>query len=138
MMLRTITIVIVCLCSCFCKAQNSFYTGFDDIIEKYYPSIPSGDAVYVTELQQPQFAEGLIGRALDLSEKAPLRKPLVVDSLSTPNYDESISLSVRVWVKTLENAAQGTVIIGNKPKEDLKSAGWIIYTQESGAWAVNI
>lgn len=119
-------------------AQHRFYTGFEGNLENYYPIKPSKEVSIVTELQRPQLVKGLIGHALDLSKQAALRSPLIIDSLSTPNYGKDNPLSVKIWVKTLKDAPQGTVIIGNKTDEDLKSAGWKIYTQESGAWAVNI
>ena len=119
-------------------AQSNFYMGFDESVEKYYPEIDKNEAVYVTDLQHPQWIHGVSGRALDLSEHAVLRKPLVLDSLETPVYSRSTDLSVQVWVKTVINAHQGTPIVGNKKDGDVKEAGWTIYTQPSGAWGVNI
>lgn len=119
-------------------AQSDFYTGFDDNLDFFYPSTSHSEAVYVTQLQRPQFVQGLQGKALDLSENAVLRMPLAIDTLSAPSYAKENSLTIKVWVKTLLNARQGTVIIGNKEEGDLKSAGWMIYSQESGAWAVNL
>ncbi len=120
------------------EAQSDFYTGFDDKLDAFYPHTPPHEAVYVTQVQRPQFVAGVQGKALDLSENAALRMPLAIDSLSAPSYAKENNLTVKVWVKTLPNAKQGTVIIGNKEEGDLKSAGWMIYTQESGAWAVNL
>lgn len=119
-------------------AQNSFYTGFDEDMEVFYPKTSLNEASYVTQLQRPQLIEGVKGKALDLSENAVLRMPLVIDSLSTPDYDENSSLTVKIWVKTIKDSKQGTVIIGNKFEDDFKSSGWMIYSQPSGAWAVNI
>ena len=130
--------LLTLLIGVFSFSQNNFYTGFDSGLEKYYPKTSKADVVYVTQLQQPQFVEGLNGKALDLSENAVLRMPLAIDSLSTPNYDKNIGLTVKIWVKTIKDANQGTVIVGNKTEDDFKSAGWMIYSQPSGAWAVNI
>jgi len=111
-------------------------TGFDTDMEKYYPTVEPGDAVYIMDLQRPQWVEGISGRALDLSENAVLRKPLVVDSMETPDYSRKEDLSVQVWVKTVKDARQGTPILGNLKDGDAKQAGWSIYTQETGAWGV--
>lgn len=119
-------------------SQSNFYAGFDTNLETYYPKTSNTEVVYVTQQQRPQFIKGLLGNALDLSENAALRMPLVVDSLSTPNYDNNVSLTVKIWVKTIEDAKQGTVIIGNKDEEDFKSSGWMIFSQPSGSWGVNI
>ena len=137
-MLKLKLVLIGFLASYQVFSQNDFYTGFDSGIEKYYPKTSNADAEYITQQQRPQFVKGLIGKALDLSENATLRMPLVIDSISTPNYNKDVSLTVRVWVKTIKNAKQGTAIIGNKTEEDFKESGWMIYTQPSGAWAVNI
>ena len=137
-MIRNAIIVLMIVFNGTIQAQHNFYEGFDGDIEKYYPKTLYTDAKYVTELQRPQLVEGLAGNALDLSENATLRKPIIIDSLSQPDYGKSSSLTVKVWVKAIKNAKQGTVIIGNKHDGDFKSAGWMIYSQESGAWAVNI
>ena len=122
----------------YCSAQTRFYTGFEGDAEKYYPKVEKEAAAYVTELQRPTWADGVSGRALDLSENAVLRQPLVIDSLETPDYSASVDLSVCVWVKTLPGAKQGTAIIGNKTDGDLKGVGWSIFTQPTGAWGAVI
>ncbi len=136
--LKSSFIVVTLLISCIAFSQNSFYTGFDTDLEDFYPITSNSEASYITQLQRPQFIKGIKGKALDLSENAVLRMPLAIDSLATPNYDKNASFTVKVWAKTIEGANQGTVIIGNKEEDDLKSAGWMIYTQPSGAWAVNV
>lgn len=137
-LLKTSFILVTLLMSCICFSQNSFYTGFDANLETYYPVTSNSEASYVTQLQRPQFVEGIKGNALDLSENAMLRMPLVIDSLATSDYGKDRSFTVQVWVKTMVGANQGTVIMGNKEEGDLKSSGWMIYSQASGAWAVNI
>ncbi|SIR31850.1 endonuclease/exonuclease/phosphatase family protein [Maribacter ulvicola] len=119
-------------------AQNNFYTSFDEDMESFYSKTALNDAVYITQLQRPQFIEGVKGKALDLSENAVLRMPLAIDSLKNLNYGQDKSLTVSIWVKTVKNAKQGTVIIGNKKENDLNSAGWMIFSQPSGAWGANI
>ncbi len=138
MKMKTKTMIIFSLLTTLCYAQDDFYTGFDTNMEKYYPKTRNSESVYVTQQQRPQFVEGIKGKALDLSENAVLRMPMVIDSLSTPNYTKSNSLTVKVWVKTIKNAKQGTVIISNKEEGNFKTSGWMIYSQESGAWGVNI
>ncbi|EAR00979.1 endonuclease/exonuclease/phosphatase family protein [Maribacter sp. HTCC2170] len=116
-------------------SQTNFYTGFEENIDKYYPQKSKEKAVYVMQLQLPQWTNGISGRALDLSENAVLRKPLVIDSLETPDYGMN-DFSVQVWVKTIKGAVQGTPIIGNTKDEDPEGPGWKILTQENGAWGV--
>jgi hypothetical protein len=127
---------MVLLLSLQVYAQQNFYTGFEKNLQKYYPIVEPGKAVYIMDLQSPQWVEGISGRALDLSQNAVLRKPLVLDSAETPGYSSKEDLSVQVWLKTVKNAQQGTPVIGNLKDGDKKEAGWSIYTQETGAWGV--
>jgi len=129
-------ILIVLMGSLQGYTQPNFYTGFETDMARYYPTVEPGNAVYVMELQNPQWAEGISGRALNLSEHAVLRKPLVLDSLETPDYSKGTDLSVQVWVKTLKGAHQGTPIIGNLKEDKTEEAGWSIFSLESGAWGV--
>lgn len=136
--MRYILLIVLLLSSWNGIAQVNFYTSFEGDLDKYYPKIEKDEAIYVIDLQRPLWVEGLVGRALDLSENAVLRKPLALDSLETPLYGKDNNLSVRVWVKTVKGAHQGTPVIGNKPDGDIKEAGWSIFTQTTGAWGVNL
>ncbi len=131
-------VLIIMLVSLHGYAQQDFHTGFEKSMEKYFPTVEPGDAVYIMDVQRPQWVEGISGRALDLSENAVLRKPLLLDSMETPDYRVEKDLFVQVWVKTVKNAKQGTPILGNLKDGDDKQAGWSIYTQETGAWGVNL
>lgn len=134
-----LTLLILALSfSCTAHSQTSFHTGFEENMEKYYPITQKENAEYVMQLQRPQWIDGIEGRALDLSKNAVLRKPLVLDSIETPLYGKMHELSVKVWVKTIKGAHQGTAIIGNKPDNKFDEVGWVIYTQPNGAWGVNI
>lgn len=106
--------------------------GFEEKI------ISKNDAIYMVDLQQSQFAEGLSGYALDLSANASLRRPVKLNKDSFPVLTEQSSFSVQIWVKTLAKAKMGAVIAGNKNTDELSSMGWQIYTQENGAWALNL
>lgn len=99
-------------------------------------SIPAEKAVYSVELQEPQYAEGIKGLALDLSEDAILRSPMKLEGVSVPTYGNSSSFSVQVWVKTKPFAAMGTPIAGNMSSEVVGKPGWQIGTRENGAWSV--
>ncbi|WP_192877984.1 MULTISPECIES: endonuclease/exonuclease/phosphatase family protein [Arenibacter] len=115
--------------------EPTLYMNFDDF--GFAEQIVSkNDAIYMVDLQQSQFAEGLAGKALDLSATAALRRPIKIDRVQLLDFDEKSSFSVQIWVKTLPKAQMGTPIIGNKIAEDLPSAGWQIYTKENGAWAL--
>ena len=96
------------------------------------------EAVYMVDLQQSQFVEGLSGKALDLSANASLRRPVKLDKSRFPILSEQASFGVQIWVKTLPNAKMGTVIMGNKKSDDLAAKGWQVYTRENGAWALNV
>ena len=134
--MRIFVLIVAVGLSFSIHAQTHFYTGFDKGMEKYYPVRDKSEAVYVMELQRPQWVEGISGRALDLSENAVLRKPLIIDSLETPAYDKGQNLSVQLWVKTLQGAPQGTPVAGNRKDGERKEAGWSIFTQANGAWGV--
>lgn len=115
--------------------EPTLYMNFDDF--GFAEQIVSkNDAIYMVDLQQSQFAEGLAGKALDLSANAALRRPIKIDRVQLLDFGEKSSFSVQIWVKTLPKAQMGTPIIGNKIAEDLPSAGWQIYTKENGAWAL--
>jgi len=132
-------IIILLLAICLCinsYSQKKFYTGFDENMDKYYPVTQPEEATYVMQLQRPQWVSGLSGRALDLSQNAVLRKPLVVDSVETPDYGAKHDMSVQVWVKTIPNAHQGTPVMGTLYDDERKEAGWSIFTQTNGAWGV--
>lgn len=115
--------------------EPSFYLNFDDFNYKE-TIIPRSEAVYVTDIQQSQFAEGLTGRALDLSANAAKRMPIRVQQEDLPNTNAQSSFSVQVWIKTLPNAKMGTPLMGNKKDDDLSTPGWQIYSRENGAWAM--
>lgn len=101
-------------------------------------TINKEEAVYMVDLLQPKYTEGLKGRALDLSADAALRMPMQIDSTAALNYAEKASFSVQVWIKTKPNAAMGTPVMGNKKAGALADQGWQIYTRENGAWALNL
>lgn len=119
-------------------SQVSFHMSFDGDMDKYYPKSDKEEAVYVTQVQRPQWVDGFKGKALDLSENAVLRRPMIIDSLETPDFGKDISFTVKCWVKTIKGAQQGTAVMGNKPDGAAKQPGWIIFSQESGAWGVNL
>ena len=129
---------------CFCMelasyAQEPFLQlNFEEGASLWQKSILPVDARMKSELQQPQFVEGLRGKALDLSAHAALRQPLILADSQLFSYGPEHSFSVICWVKTLPGARQGTPIMGNKKAHEPSSRGWQIYTQDNGAWAVSI
>lgn len=84
----------------------------------------------------PTFSEGIVGKALDLTSDVPIRIPIVLEKAETPLYDKNFSIDL--WVKTKPNARQGTPIATNKKRNDKTGAGWIIGTNDLGAWYFNI
>lgn len=136
--MKIITIIVAAffgyqLCA---KAQKPvFYLNFDDFNVKE-ETVIKDSAYYITDLQQSQYVQGLSGRALDLSANAILRKPVKLNAADLPVFSKQSSFSVQIWVKTIPNARQGTPVMGNKMADDPATAGWQIYTQENGAWAL--
>lgn len=102
------------------------------------PVIQPEEAHYTIDLMRQQFAPGLNDYCLDLSEFAMYRRPWILDSLMAGQIQTDSSFSVQVWIKTVPGAAQGTPVIGNKKSEAPAEPGWQIYTQENGAWALNL
>ncbi|WP_183576084.1 LamG-like jellyroll fold domain-containing protein [Mucilaginibacter sp. X5P1] len=137
MKLRRVFIIAALLTYQNCASAQTpvYYLNFDDFTFKE-TIIPKDKAYYGVDLQQSQYAKGLSGKALDLSANAILRRPVKLDRGTLRGFDEKTSFSVQIWVKTLPNAKQGTPIMGNKKADDLVTAGWQIYTQENGAWAL--
>lgn len=102
------------------------------------PLIKKENAVYITDLQHPEYAEGILGMALDLSENAAMRSPVLIENALTANYDHSTSFSFQIWVRTLPGAIMGTPIAGNITTEEPDQAGWQINTQSNGAWTLKL
>jgi len=120
-------------------SQPVLYIDFKDGLVKQNEKIISQEmARYKSNLQLSVFVPGLKDLALDLSENAALRKPWVLDSALIPDFNESSSFSVQVWVKTLPYARQGTPVIGNKKADSHADKGWQIRVRENGAWALNL
>lgn len=117
-------------------AQQPVYTLDFDNNNFKYPVLADSEAVYTVDLQQPQFAKGLNGYALDLSANAILRRPVKPDKTALPSFNGNAPFTVQVWVKTLPGALMGTPIMGNKKADDPATSGWQIYSQENGAWAL--
>jgi len=116
-----------------------FYFDFEpSSISAIKKAIPKDKAVYVTDLQQPQFAQGIKGKALDLSKDAVLRTPFKLEDDNRLSYDKNSSFSFQIWVKTKAGAIMGTPIAGNKITESLDSSGWLIHSNENGAWSLNL
>ncbi|MCM4152739.1 hypothetical protein DHD05_14160 [Arenibacter sp. N53] len=115
--------------------EPTLYMNFDE--HGFEEQIVSkNNAVYMVDLQQNQFAEGLTGKSLDLSANASLRRPVLLKEGELPDFSEKSSFSIQIWVKTLPKAPMGTPIVGNKIAEDFTKEGWQIYTKENGAWAL--
>ena len=137
-MKKQLTLLISLILGVCVYGQKAYYLDFDTQNNEAVPITNSNEAVYVTELQQSQFVEGLMGKALDLSENAVLRKPFIPDSTELPSYGKGHSLSAMVWVKTVEGSRQGMPIIGNLKQGNTKQPGWSIFTQDNGAWGVHL
>jgi endonuclease/exonuclease/phosphatase family metal-dependent hydrolase len=102
------------------------------------PLISKDDVVYITDLQQPEYSEGISGMALDLSEKAAMRSPVIIEEGSVEMYNQATSFSFQVWIRTLPDAIMGTPIAGNISSEETEAPGWQLRTQSNGAWALSL
>lgn len=96
------------------------------------------EATYSVDLMRQQYAPGVKDYALDLTANAQYRRPWILDSLQAKQIQTQASFSVEVWVKTLADAAMGTPIAGNKKHNEPATAGWQLYSQENGAWALTL
>lgn len=135
-LLKGFVFILGLICLSRATAQTPiFYLNFDNANIKENIT-PKDSAVYINDLQQSQYAQGLSGRALDLSANAILRRPIKLEKGTLPTLTEKASFSIQVWVKTIPNAIMGTPIMGNKKANDFATTGWQIYTQENGAWAL--
>lgn len=85
---------------------------------------------------RPSYAQGIKGKALDLSADVDVRIPLVLENKEVPNYNKSFSVST--WIKANNNSLQGTPIISSKKHNDARGKGWTLGTQENGAWFFQI
>ncbi|GAB3652438.1 hypothetical protein GCM10028791_21960 [Echinicola sediminis] len=105
----------------------------------YYPtkqsSVKPGSLL---DAQVSRYAEGLEGKALDLTSDAALRMPVkLYDSLAMP-YGASQSFGASLWVKTKPGTLQGTILAGNKKQVGKEGKGWMIEATEYGGWAFHI
>ncbi|PSL44388.1 exonuclease III [Chitinophaga niastensis] len=134
---NSIVLIIACIAyySNVAAQQPAYILDFDKYSFKKVVT-PEAEAVYTVDLQQPQFSKGLAGYALDLSANAILRRPVKLEKGALPSFNEKNSFSVQIWLKTLPGALMGTPVMGNKLADDLTTAGWQIYSQENGAWAL--
>ncbi len=82
------------------------------------------------------YCEGLRGKALDLTSDVAVRIPVIIPANKVPAYNKSFSMGI--WVKTKPGARQGTVIMSNKKSDNLLAAGWLLGTNDLGAWYFNI
>ena len=139
--MNIIRVFVVAVWLMFANSSNAqdpnFYLGFDaEVFEETI--VAKEDAIYMVDLQQSQFTEGLMGKALDLSANAAMRRPVKLQKGKIPIFNSQTSFSVQIWVKTLPGARMGTPIMGNKKADDTSAIGWQIYTQDNGAWALQL
>jgi endonuclease/exonuclease/phosphatase family metal-dependent hydrolase len=122
------------------KAQDPlYYNGFEpSSLTEIKNIIPKEEAVYVTDLQEPQLTQGIKGRALDLSEDAIIRTPLQIKNGNQYSYDRNTSFSFQIWIRAKPGAIMGTPVAGNKITENRDSSGWVIGSSENGAWYLNL
>jgi endonuclease/exonuclease/phosphatase family metal-dependent hydrolase len=122
------------------KAQDPvYYCGFESSSVTEIKNITQKEeAVYVTDLQEPQFSLGIKGKALDLSDDAIIRTPLKIINGKKYTYNKKSSFSFQIWIRTKPGAIMGTPIAGNQIAEKPDSSGWMIGTHENGAWYLNL
>lgn len=82
------------------------------------------------------YSAGIRGMALDLTADVPVRIPVVLAQEETPVYTQSFF--AEAWVKTKPGARQGTPIMGNRKCGDTDKAGWLLGTDDRGAWFFTI
>lgn len=118
--------------------SSSFYTGFENGDESLFTFLAPDSVSYTMQNFRPQYASGISGRALDLSEDATLRRPVVLGGNYTMTKDSVDDLSAQIWIRTKPNAAVGTIILGNVGGEEVDGKGWAIYSRLNGSWGVRL
>jgi exonuclease III len=120
------------------KAQQPvLYLEFEPTMaDQIKKTVASEKAKTMMDIYPPSFAMGVKGMALDLSEDAPIRATLKLDTGTYPSYSSKNDFSFQIWIKTKAGAAMGTPIAGNFNPDEPKKPGWIINTQENGAWSL--
>lgn len=117
---------------------TSFYTGFEGDDENLFTYVVPDSVTYTMENLRPQWAAGIKGRALDLSADAVLRRPVMLDSSYAFTADSLSDLSAQLWIRTKNNAAMGTPIMGNVGGEKRDEKGWTMYSRPNGSWGVRL
>lgn len=118
--------------------STSFHTGFEDDAESLFTYLSPDSVTFAMENLRPQWAPGISGRALDLSEDAVLRRPIVLESSFAFTKDSLADLSAQVWIRTKDEAAMGTPIMGNVGGEKRNGKGWTMYSRPNGSWGVRL
>ena len=131
--MRYILFVIIAI---FCFTTNHDILAQDPVLHlplepasknNIKPQIKKENAVYITDLQQPEFTEGISGMALDLSENAAMRSPVIIEDASVAMYDHSTSYSFQIWVRTLPGAIMGTPIFSTSLSRFIFLSSFYIY-----------
>jgi exonuclease III len=111
---------------------------FEEESPFYETKVSKAKPGVVFDTQVRRFAPGLEGRALDLTNDASLRMPILIkESLNLP-YGEGDSFGVSFWVKTKKNALQGSLLAGNKKAIGKEEVGWMINATLYGGWELYI
>lgn len=118
--------------------SSTFYTGFENNDESLFTFVSPDSVKYTMQNFRPQYAAGISGRALDLSEDASLRRPVVLGDNYTMTKDSLDDLSAQIWIRTKTNAPVGTIILGNVGGEEVDGKGWAIYSRPNGSWGVRL
>jgi endonuclease/exonuclease/phosphatase family metal-dependent hydrolase len=99
-------------------------------------TVPKDEASTVMDVLGPEFVKGIKGMALDLSSDAAVRPVLRIKNGDYPDFSRSESLAFEAWVQTKPGAVMGTPIAGNYNDEKPGEPGWLLGTQENGAWSL--
>lgn len=82
------------------------------------------------------YGQGLEGEALDLSDSAVFRKPLVLTNSHRTTLIDYPGLTFLLWVKKSPNDYNSyTVAAQMQDSEDFDVKGWAIRTEECGSWS---
>ena len=112
--------------------------SFDDETSYFVKKTAEKRSGSIFSAQSRQFAKGLSGRCLDLSENAALRMPIELLEGHEPGYGEGKALSAEIWVRTPTGALVNSPLGGNKKDLDSKSAGWLMAGSKNGSWKLTI
>ncbi|MFC3199636.1 endonuclease/exonuclease/phosphatase family protein [Parapedobacter deserti] len=116
-----------------------FHESFDERRADFKrASVDHATKVSLQNVYQSLYTEGIKGKALNLTNDAPIRSPFVMEKEQGLTFSAAQSFSLIIWIRTKRSAHQGLPIWTNKQAGTSDSVGWCLGTQDNGAWYWNM